>query len=121
MGKTSRNATMKKIEAFIKPFKLEEIKQALIDAGVSGATISEVHGFGQQQGHQEVHRGQEYTVDFIPKVMITVVVNDEFEEKVLDIIQDAARTGRIGDGKIIVTPVERVIRIRTGEEGDPAI
>jgi len=112
---------MKKIEAYVKPFKLDEIKTALIGAGVSGVTISEVLGFGQQQGHQELIRSEEHTVDFLPKVLITILVNDEFEEKILNIIQHAAHTGKLGDGKIVVTPVERVIRIRTGEEGDPAI
>ena len=112
---------MKKIEAFIKPFKLDEIKSALIAAGVNGVTITEIQGFGQQQGHQEVKRSQEYTVDFLPKLLVTLIVNDEYEEKILNVLQDAARTGKLGDGKIVVTPVERVIRIRTGEEGDPAI
>ncbi|MEZ5605951.1 MAG: P-II family nitrogen regulator [Burkholderiaceae bacterium] len=112
---------MKQITAVIKPFKLEEVREALGDVGVSGLTVTEVKGFGRQKGHTELYRGAEYVVDFLPKVMIEVVVADEAVERCVEAIVKAARTGKIGDGKIFVTPVERVVRIRTGEEGDEAV
>lgn len=112
---------MKKIEAIIKPFKLDEVKTSLQEAGVQGMTISEVKGFGRQKGHTELYRGAEYVVDFLPKVKIEIVVNDNEVQKVIEAIQKAAKTGRIGDGKIFVTSVEEIIRIRTGETGASAI
>ncbi|RTZ59038.1 MAG: P-II family nitrogen regulator [Gammaproteobacteria bacterium] len=112
---------MKKIEAIIKPFKLEEVKDALIKLGIGGMTVSEVRGFGQQKGETEIYRGTEYVVDFLPKIKIEVVVRDEDVEKVIETIANTARTGRVGDGKIFVIPVEDVIRIRTGERGDKAV
>ncbi|MFO1519165.1 MAG: P-II family nitrogen regulator [bacterium] len=112
---------MKKIEAIIKPFKLDEVKEALKEAGIQGMTVSEVKGFGRQKGHTELYRGAEYVVDFLPKIKLDVIVNDEEVQKVVEAIQKAAKTGRIGDGKIFVTPVEEVIRIRTGETGKGAI
>ncbi|MDH7500929.1 MAG: P-II family nitrogen regulator [candidate division NC10 bacterium] len=112
---------MKKIEAIIKPFKLDDVKNSLAEVGVQGITISEVKGFGRQKGHTELYRGAEYTIDFLPKVKIEIIVPDEKCEKVVEIIQAAARTGRIGDGKIFILPCEEVIRIRTGERGDDAI
>ncbi|MCX7815079.1 MAG: P-II family nitrogen regulator [Tepidimonas ignava] len=112
---------MKQITAIIKPFKLEEVREALAEQGVTGLTVTEVKGFGRQKGHTELYRGAEYVVDFLPKVRIDVVVRDDDVERCLDAIVRAARTGKIGDGKIFVTPVERVIRIRTGEEDDAAI
>ena len=112
---------MKKIDAIIKPFKLDDVKDALHDAGVSGLTVSEVKGFGRQKGHTELYRGAEYVVDFIPKVKIEVVVEDDQAERVVEAIEAAARTGRIGDGKIFVMAIEQAIRIRTGDRGDDAI
>lgn len=112
---------MKKVEAIIKPFKLEEVKEALNSLGIQGMTVSEVKGFGRQKGHTELYRGAEYIVDFLPKVKIEVVVQDEILEQVLDSVSKAAKTGRIGDGKIFVIPVEDTIRIRTGETGEEAI
>jgi nitrogen regulatory protein P-II 1 len=112
---------MKKIEAIIKPFKLDDVKQALGEIGVEGMTVSEVRGFGRQKGHSELYRGAEYVVDFLPKLKIEVVVPDELVEKVTLALSDAARTGKIGDGKIFVLPVEEAIRIRTGESGDTAL
>jgi nitrogen regulatory protein P-II 1 len=112
---------MKKIEAIIKPFKLDEVKQALAKAGIQGATLSEVKGFGRQKGHTEMYRGAEYVVDFLPKIKLEVLVNDEQAVAVCEIIRDAAKTGKIGDGKIFVSAVEEVIRIRTGERGPEAI
>ncbi len=112
---------MKKIEAIIKPFKLEEVKDALTEIGVQGLTVSEVKGFGRQKGHTELYRGAEYVVDFIPKIKIEVVVPDNVVEKVVETIVSAARTGRIGDGKVFVLPVEDAVRIRTGERGESAI
>ncbi len=112
---------MKKVEAIIKPFKLDEVKSALQEAGIQGMTISEVKGFGRQKGHTELYRGAEYVVDFLPKVKIELVVNDPDVQKVVDVIQKAAKTGRIGDGKIFITAVEEIIRIRTGETGGNAI
>ncbi len=112
---------MKKVEAIIKPFKLDEVKEALTKAGVEGMTVSEVKGFGRQKGHTELYRGAEYSVDFLPKVKIQVLIADEKARQVVEAITTAARTGKIGDGKIFVTPVEEVIRIRTGEKGPDAI
>ncbi|MEM6602728.1 MAG: P-II family nitrogen regulator [Pseudomonadota bacterium] len=112
---------MKKIEAIIKPFKLDDVKDALQDLGVQGITITEAKGFGRQKGHTELYRGAEYVVDFLPKILLTVVVTDDIASKVIDTIIDVARTGRIGDGKIFVSPVEQVIRIRTGETGHDAL
>ena len=112
---------MKKIEAVIKPFKLDEVKEALQAIGVQGMTITEVKGFGRQKGHTELYRGAEYVVDFLPKVKIEIVIADSDVQKVVESIQNSAKTGRIGDGKIFVFPVEEVIRIRTGESGESAI
>lgn len=112
---------MKKIEAIIKPFKLDDVREALSDVGVAGMTAIEVKGFGRQKGHTELYRGAEYVIDFLPKVKIEVVVKDEQAENCIEAITNAARTGKIGDGKIFVTTVDRVVRIRTGEEGDEAI
>ena len=112
---------MKKIEAIIKPFKLDEVKEALHEIGLQGLTVIEAKGFGRQTGHTELYRGAEYVVDFLPKVKIELVLDDNLVDRAVDAIQDAARTGRIGDGKIFVTPIEDVIRIRTGERGPDAI
>jgi len=112
---------MKKIEAVIKPFKLEEVKEALNAIGVNGMTISEVKGFGRQRGHKEIYRGAEYQVDFVPKVQIGVVVDDDLADQVVDIIKNTAKTGKIGDGKIFISAMEEAIRIRTGETGISAI
>jgi nitrogen regulatory protein P-II 1 len=112
---------MKKVEAIIKPFKLDEVKEGLSAVGVQGLTVSEVKGFGRQKGHTELYRGAEYVVDFLPKVKLEVIVRDEQVAEVIDAIEKAARTGRIGDGKIFVVPVEEVIRIRTGERGGNAV
>lgn len=112
---------MKKIEAVIKPFKLEEVKDALHDAGIQGLTVTEVRGFGRQKGHTEIYRGTEYTVDFLPKIKIEVVVADNLVDTVLPAILKASKTGKIGDGKVFVSPVERAVRIRTGEQGDEAV
>ncbi len=112
---------MKKIEAIIKPFKLDEVKNALAEVGVQGLTVSEVKGFGRQKGHTELYRGAEYTIDFLPKVKIEIVVPAEKCDRVVEAIQAAAKTGRIGDGKIFILPCEEAIRIRTGERGASAI
>jgi nitrogen regulatory protein P-II 1 len=112
---------MKQITAVIKPFKLEEVREALAEQGVNGLTVTEVKGFGRQKGHTELYRGAEYVVDFLPKVRIEVVVNSADVDRCVDAIIRAARTGKIGDGKIFVTPVERVVRIRTGEQDESAI
>ncbi len=112
---------MKKIEAVIKPFKLDEVKDALNAIGVQGITVTEVKGFGRQKGHTELYRGAEYVVDFLPKVKIEVIAADNLVPKIIETIEAAAKTGRIGDGKIFVTPVEEVVRIRTGERGEAAI
>ncbi len=112
---------MKKIEAIIKPFKLDDVREALSAAGVSGLTVTEVKGFGRQKGHTELYRGAEYVVDFLPKVKIELVVADEMLDRCVETIIGAARTGKIGDGKIFVTAVEQVVRIRTGERGADAI
>ncbi len=113
--------SLKKVEAVVKPFKLEEVKDALGEVGVRGMTVSEVKGFGRQRGHREIYRGAEYEVDFVPKVKIEVVVEDEQAAAVVEAITKAARTGKIGDGKIFVTTVEEVVRIRTGERGVDAL
>jgi len=114
-------ADVKKIEAIIKPFKLDDVKDALHEVGVSGITVTEVKGFGRQKGHTELYRGAEYVVDFLPKVKIEVVVEDELVARALEAIENGARTGRIGDGKIFVLPVEQAVRVRTGETGHDAI
>ncbi len=112
---------MKKIEAIIKPFKLDEVKEALQEVGLQGITVTEAKGFGRQKGHTELYRGAEYVVDFLPKVKIEIVLPDDQVERAVDAIQKAARTGRIGDGKIFISTIEEVIRIRTGETGQDAI
>ncbi len=112
---------MKKVEAVIKPFKLDEVKEALSGAGVQGITVTEVKGFGRQRGHTELYRGAEYVVDFLPKVKLEIIVKDDQVDSVTEAIAGAAKTGRIGDGKIFVTEVTDVIRIRTGETGDAAL
>jgi nitrogen regulatory protein PII len=112
---------VKKIEAIIKPFKLDDVKDALHDAGVSGITVTEVKGFGRQKGHTELYRGAEYVIDFLPKVKIEVVVEDSLVDNVVEAIAESARTGRIGDGKIFVLDVEQAVRIRTGDRGTDAI
>jgi nitrogen regulatory protein P-II 1 len=112
---------MKKIEAIIKPFKMEDVKEALAEVGIEGMTVSEVKGFGRQKGHTEIYRGSEYTVDFLPKVKFEIVVSDAVVDKAVKAISDAAKTGKIGDGKIFVLPIENAIRIRTEETGESAI
>jgi nitrogen regulatory protein P-II 1 len=112
---------MKKVEAIIKPFKLDDVKEALHEVGVSGITVTEAKGFGRQKGHTELYRGAEYVVDFLPKVKLEVVVEDGIVDRVVEAISNAARTGRIGDGKIFVIPVEKAVRIRTGELDEAAI
>ncbi len=112
---------MKKVEAIIKPFKLDEVKEALHEVGIKGITVTEAKGFGRQKGHTELYRGAEYVVDFLPKVKVEVVMDDPLVERAIEAIQQAAQTGRIGDGKIFVSPVEEVVRIRTGEKGSDAI
>jgi nitrogen regulatory protein PII len=112
---------MKKIEAIIKPYKLDEVKDALTGMGVIGMTVAEVRGFGRQKGHTELYRGSEYTIDFLPKIRIEIVIADHMVDKVVDTIAAAARTGAIGDGKVFVTPVEMAVRIRTGERDEAAL
>ncbi len=112
---------MRKVEAIVKPFKLEELKEGLSGIGLQGMTVSEVKGFGRQKGHAEIYRGAEYVVDFVPKVKVEIVVNDELVESVVKVIMEKAKTGNIGDGKIFVSPVENAIRIRTGEQGKEAL
>ncbi|SHE88040.1 nitrogen regulatory protein P-II [Vibrio gazogenes] len=112
---------MKKIEAIIKPFKLDDVREALADVGITGMTVSEVKGFGRQKGHTELYRGAEYMVDFLPKVKLEIVVSSDVVDKCVDAIIETAQTGKIGDGKIFIADVERVIRIRTGEEDEDAI
>ena len=112
---------MKKVEAIIKPFKLDDVREALSEMGIAGLTVTEVKGFGRQKGHTELYRGAEYVVDFLPKVKVEVVLAEEQVDRALEVLTESARTGKIGDGKIFVTPVERTIRIRTGEEGEQAI
>ena len=112
---------MKKVEAIIKPFKLDEVKEALQAAGLQGITVTEAKGFGRQKGHTELYRGAEYVVDFLPKVKIEIVLSDEAVERAVEAIRTAAQTGRIGDGKIFVTPIEDAIRVRTGERGEDSL
>ncbi len=112
---------MKKIEAIIKPFKMEDVKEALAEVGIEGMTVSEVKGFGRQKGHTEIYRGSEYTVDFLPKVKLEIIVADSMLDKAVGAIASAAKTGKIGDGKIFVLPIETAVRIRTEETGDSAI
>ena len=112
---------MKKVEAIIKPFKLDEVKEALNEIGIQGITVSEVKGFGRQKGHTELYRGAEYVVDFLPKIKIEIVVKADLVAKVVETIVEAAKTGRIGDGKVFVLPVDEAIRIRTGERGPDAV
>ncbi len=112
---------MKKVEAVIKPFKLDDVREALSEIGITGMTAIEVKGFGRQKGHTELYRGAEYVVDFLPKVKLEIVVKDEDVERVVETVTSAARTGKIGDGKIFVTPVEKVVRIRTGETDNDAV
>ena len=112
---------MKKIEAIIKPFKMEDVKEALAEVGIEGMTVSEVKGFGRQKGHTEIYRGSEYTVDFLPKVKIEIVVSDAMVSKAVQAIITAAKTGKIGDGKIFILPIENAVRIRTEETGDSAV
>ena len=112
---------MKKIEAIIKPFKLEAVKEALTDLGIAGLTVSEVRGFGRQKGHKEIYRGAEYTIDFVPKVKIELVVDDSLLRRAVEAIVAAARTGQIGDGKVFIVPVEEAVRIRTGERAEAAL
>jgi nitrogen regulatory protein P-II 1 len=119
-GKAKERA-MKKIEAIIKPFKLDEVKEALQDVGIQGITVTEAKGFGRQKGHTELYRGAEYVVDFLPKVKLEVVLEDSLVERAVEAIEQAARTGRIGDGKIFVSAIEEAIRIRTGETGAEAV
>ena len=121
MKNKREQAEMKKIEAIIKPFKLDEVKEALHEVGLQGITVLEAKGFGRQKGHTELYRGAEYVVDFLPKVKIEIVVEDSMLERAIEAIQQAAQTGRIGDGKIFITPVEEAIRVRTGERGNDAI
>jgi len=112
---------MKKIEAIIKPFKLDDVREALAEVGITGMTVAEVKGFGRQKGHTELYRGAEYMVDFLPKVKLEIVVNEDVVDQCVDTIIETAQTGKIGDGKIFITDVERVIRIRTGEEDEDAV
>jgi nitrogen regulatory protein P-II 1 len=112
---------MKKVEAIIKPFKLDEVKEALSEVGIQGMTVSEVKGFGRQKGHTELYRGAEYVVDFLPKIKMEIIVKDELAQRVIETIQNAAKTGRIGDGKVFVTTIDEVLRIRTGERGEEAL
>jgi len=112
---------MKKIEAIIKPFKLDDVKESLKEVGVQGLTVTEIKGFGRQKGHTELYRGAEYVVDFLPKIKLEIIVSDDMVTRVVDAIMDSARTGKIGDGKIFILPMEEVIRIRTGERGEDAL
>lgn len=112
---------MKKIEAIVKPFKLDDIKEALSDIGIYGMTVTEVNGYGRQKGHKEIYRGAEYVVDFVPKIKIEIVVSDERIDEAVETVRNAANSGKIGDGKIFVLPVEQVIRVRTGETGTEAL
>jgi nitrogen regulatory protein PII len=120
-GPVSLPATMKKLEAIIKPFKLEEVKEALAELGIEGMTVTEVKGFGRQKGHTEIYRGSEYTVDFLPKVKVEIVLADDMVEKAVSVVVGAAKTGKIGDGKVFVVPVEHAVRIRTEEIGEKAV
>ena len=118
---TTIGGGMKKVEAIIKPFKLEDVKDELNRIGIKGITVTEVKGFGRQKGHTELYRGAEYIVDFLPKIKLEIVIDDDLAGQVVEVIEETARTGKIGDGKIFVTPVEEVIRIRTGERGPGAV
>jgi len=118
---TLEEAEVKKVEAVIKPFKLDEVREALSEIGVTGLTVTEVKGFGRQRGHTELYRGAEYVVDFLPKVKVTLIIGDSSVDRAIEAIIKAARTGKIGDGKIFVTDVDQVVRIRTGESGEQAI
>ena len=120
-SKKEVSSLMKLIKAIIKPFKLDDVKDALAEIGVEGMTVIETKGFGRQKGHTEIYRGSEYTIDFLPKVMIEIAVSDEIIDKVIDTIVTSAKTGKIGDGKVFVQPLEQAIRIRTGEQGDEAL
>ena len=121
VAERNKGSGVKKVEAIIKPFKLDDVKDALHDSGVSGMTVTEVKGFGRQKGHTELYRGAEYVIDFLPKVKVEVVVEDSLVDNVVEAIASAAKTGRIGDGKIFVTAVEEAIRIRTGDRGPDAV
>jgi nitrogen regulatory protein PII len=112
---------MKKIEAIIKPFKLDDVKEALSEVGIYGMTVTEVNGYGRQKGHKEIYRGAEYVVDFVPKIKVEIVVSDERADETIETVRNAANSGKIGDGKIFVLPVEQVIRVRTGETGTEAL
>lgn len=112
---------MKKIEVIIKPFKLEDVKDALVEVGITGMSVYDVKGYGRQQGHSELYRGAEYVVDFLPKIKIDIVVKDEMVESAINAIVNSAKTGKIGDGKIFVSPIEKIVRIRTGEQDEEAI
>jgi nitrogen regulatory protein PII len=112
---------MKKIEAIIKPFKLDDVKEALSEIGIYGMTVTEVNGYGRQKGHKEIYRGAEYVVDFVPKIKVEIVVSDERADETVETVRNAANSGKIGDGKIFVLPVEQVIRVRTGETGTDAL
>ncbi len=114
-------STMKKIEAIIKPFKLDDVREALSDAGISGMTVTEVKGFGRQKGHTELYRGAEYMVDFLPKIKIEIIISDDLLDICVDTIMEVARTGKIGDGKIFISEIDKIIRIRTGDENESAI
>ena len=112
---------MKKIEAVIKPFKLDDVKEALSEIGIYGMTVTEVNGYGRQKGHKEIYRGAEYVVDFVPKIKLEIVVSDERADETIETVRNAANSGKIGDGKIFVLPVEQVVRVRTGEKGTEAL
>lgn len=116
-----RRFNMKKIEAIIKPFKLDDVKEALSEIGIYGMTVTEVNGYGRQKGHKEIYRGAEYVVDFVPKIKLEIVVSDERADETVETVRNAANSGKIGDGKIFVLPVEQVIRVRTGETGTEAL
>jgi nitrogen regulatory protein PII len=116
-----RRKTMKKIEAIIKPFKLDDVKEALSEVGIYGMTVTEVNGYGRQKGHKEIYRGAEYVVDFVPKIKVEIVVSDERVDETIETVRNAANSGKIGDGKIFILPVEQVIRVRTGETGIEAL
>ena len=120
-ARCQRYCDMKKLEAIIKPFKLEEVKEALAELGIEGMTVTEVKGFGRQKGHTEIYRGSEYTVDFLPKVKVEVVMADDLIEKAVNVVVAAAKTGKIGDGKVFVLPVEESYRVRTGESGEEVL
>jgi len=117
----TKGKEMKKIEAIINPFKLEDVKDALAEAGITGMTVTDVKGYGRQQGHSELYRGAEYVVDFLAKTKLELIINDDEVENVIKLITDSAKTGKIGDGKIFISPIEEVVRIRTGETGSEAV